>query len=165
MNVQRAKSRTKSNGMYTVEFAIVGSLFFLLFFAAIEVSRLLFTWNVLTEVSRRGARLATVCNILTAPQSDSQTIGQPSGVATLATFGDVNMLPNLSAANVTIQYLAFDGSTATSFGQVRLVRFEISNYQHELYIPGLFMTLNSPTFSTTLPRESLGVSPYAHTSC
>ena len=156
---------SKSKGVYTVEFAIVGSLFFLLFFAAIEVARLLFTWNVLTEVSRRGARLATVCNILTAPGVDSQSIDQPSGVAYLSTFGDVNMLPNLSVDNISIQYLTFDGSTAPTFGKVRLVRFEISNYQHNLYIPGLFITLNSPTFSTTLPRESLGVSPYAYTSC
>lgn len=158
-------SHTKNNGLYTVEFAIVGSLFFLLFFAAIEIARLLFTWNVLTEVSRRGARMATVCNILTAPGVDSQSIGEPSGVANLATFGDVSMLPNLTAANVNVEYLDTGGNAANVFLDVRFVRVEISNYQHQLLIPGLFLTLSSPTFSTTLPRESLGVSPYDYTSC
>ena len=51
----------KQKGIYTVEFAIVGAVFFLLFFAVLEVGRLFYTWNVLTEASRRAARLATVC--------------------------------------------------------------------------------------------------------
>ncbi len=154
-----------NRGVYTVEFAIVGSLFFLLFLAVIEISRLMFTWNVLTEVSRKGARLASVCNILDDPGNDSQTITLPTGVANLASFADMNMLPNLTGSNLRLSYLNLDGTNATNFTDVVLVRVEIINYQHKLLIPGAYFTLNSPSFSTTIPRESLGVSPFAYTDC
>lgn len=160
-----SKGKHKVNGVYTIEFAIVGSLFFLLFFAAIEIARLMFTWNVLTEVSRRGARLATVCNILDDPGVDDQTIVQPSGVARISSFSNNTILPNLSENNVLISYLQLDGTTASNFTDIVLVRVEIVNYQHQLLVPGSYITLNSPTFSTTLPRESLGVSPFAYTDC
>jgi len=52
----------KQHGVYSIEFALVGAVFFLLLFAVLEVGRLFFVWNVLTEASRRGARLATVCH-------------------------------------------------------------------------------------------------------
>ena len=48
-------NHSKQQGVYAVEFAIAGSLFFLLLFAVLEIGRLFFTWNVLTEVTRRGA--------------------------------------------------------------------------------------------------------------
>lgn len=159
------KQIKKLKGVYTVEFAIVGSLFFLMFFAAIEISRLLFTWNVLTEVSRRGARLATVCNLLSDTDVKTSII-EPAGVVNLASFGDITMIPNLSADNIEISYLKVDGSTAGNIGEIRLVRAEIINYQHQLLIPGLFITLNSPTFKTTLVSESLGAIPgNGYTTC
>lgn len=166
-NTCKRKRKNKANvaGVYTVEFAIVGSLFFLLFFAAIEIARLMFTWNVLTEVSRRGARLATVCNILESPGVDNQSIIQPTGVASLSSFDGKNMLPNLNANNLQISYLKLNGTQASNFTDIVLVRVEIINYQHELIIPGMSIILNSPSFSTTLPRESLGVSPFAYTDC
>ncbi|WOH39191.1 pilus assembly protein [Thalassotalea fonticola] len=159
------KQLKKHQGMYTVEFAIVGSLFFLIFFAALEISRLLFTWNILTEVSRRGARLATVCNLL-SDTSDLTSITEPLGVTNLASFGNISMIPNLTADNLNITYLDIDGVPATAIHEIRLVRAEIIDYQHELIIPGLFLTLNSPTFSTTLVSESLGAIPgVGYTTC
>ncbi|TRX54440.1 TadE/TadG family type IV pilus assembly protein [Thalassomonas sp. M1454] len=151
-------SQSKQDGLYTVEFAIVGSLFFLLFFACIEIGRLFFTWNVLTEVSRRGARLATVCNAL-SDTSDASSVNELLGVTQLATFSGIQIIPNLTTDNIEITYLELDGSEAGSLSDIRLVRAEIVNYQHELLIPGLYLTLNSPTFKTTLVSESLGAIP------
>ncbi|MDN3651727.1 pilus assembly protein [Thalassotalea ponticola] len=160
--------RNKVKGLYTVEFAIVGSVFLLLFFAAIEISRLMFTWNVLTEVSRRAARVATVCNLLT-DNTDITSIpvatSPPSGVTSAAIAGVENIIPNLSAANIRISYLTRTGANASSLSTLNLVRAEIINYQHDLLIPGLFITLNSPTFSTTLPAESLGATRWGYTTC
>ncbi|WP_371379444.1 TadE family protein [Thalassotalea aquiviva] len=152
-------------GVYTVEFAVVGSIFFLVLFAVLEVSRLMYTWSVLTEVSRRGARLAAVCNILTDPGLDGQTIGASTGIAGIASFEQQSLLPNFSANNVAVSYLTLNGSQATHFSDVRLVRVTIQNYQHNFLLPGFSITLNSPDFSTTIPRESLGVSRYDYTSC
>ncbi|NMP14875.1 TadE/TadG family type IV pilus assembly protein [Thalassotalea sp. Y01] len=158
----------RQSGIYTVEFAIVGSVFLLLFFAAMEISRLMFTWNVLTEVSRRAARVATVCNLLT-DTTDISTIpastAPPSGVTSSAVAGMESLIPNLSAANIQIFYLTGAGTNATTLSTLQLVRVEIVNYQHDLLIPGLFITLNSPTFSTTLPAESMGATRWGYTSC
>jgi len=156
--------KNRSKGVYSVEFAIVASLFFILFFAVIEFARLMYTWNVLTEVSRRGARLATVCNVL-ADTNNPASITQPSGVLSAATFDDAAIISNLTPANINISYLQYDGTAATTFSDIRLVRAEIVNYQHKLLIPFFTITLNSPGFSTTLPRESLGVTRETYTNC
>ncbi|MFT6926229.1 MAG: Flp pilus assembly protein TadG [Psychromonas sp.] len=166
--------RSKQKGVYAVEFAIVGSLFFVLFFAVIEFARVIFTWDVLTEVSRRGARLATVCHVqrqstdLTSP--DFRLIGAaatPNEVLTAAIFSDADydakMIPNLTPENIKISYLDYAGNTASTFAQISLVRAEIVNYSHQLLIPFFSITLNSPSFSTTLLRESLGVTRYGYT--
>jgi hypothetical protein len=167
--------KIKQKGVYAVEFAIVGSLFFVLLFAVIEFARVMFTWDVLTEVSRRGARLATVCHVqrqstdVTAP--DFRLISAaatPNDVLTAAIFSDADydakMIPNLTPENIKISYLDYAGNTATTFAQISLVRAEIVDYSHQLLIPFLNIPLlNSPSFSTTLPRESLGVTRYGYT--
>lgn len=168
--------KIKQKGVYAVEFAIVGSLFFVLFFAVIEFARVMFTWDVLTEVSRRGARLATVCHVprqssdVTSP--DFRLISAaatPDEVLTAAIFSDSidedsKMISHLGKDNLEISYLDYAGNTATTFAQISLVRAEIVNYQHPMFIPFFSITLNSPSFSTTLPRESLGVTRYGY-SC
>jgi len=131
-------------GVYAVEFAIVAGIFLMLLFAIIEVGRLMYTYNVLHEASRRAARIAVVCQMT---DTDIKNMGL---------FNGANLIPNLSPANLTISYLDKEGDEATGVAIV-LVRAEIANYQHEFLVPGLYRVINSPTFSTYLPRESLGV--------
>lgn len=151
--------RKNQRGVYAVEFAIVGSVFFIILFAVLEVGRLFFVWNILTEASRRGARLATVCDL------DQNAVAAHNDMITAALFDNVTLVPNLSAPNLTIEYLQYNGTPAPDFNNIRLVRASITNYQHQMIIPGLFLTLNSPSFSTTLPRESLGVTRFKYTQC
>ena len=136
-------ARRQQTGVYAVEFAIVASVFFVILFGAIEIARLLFTYNVLHEASRRAARLAVVCPV-------------SNDISSLALFNNANILPNLSVQNLEITYLAFDGTVATGTN-IDLVKAEIKNYTHQFLVPGLERTINSPSFVTTLPRESLGV--------
>ena len=152
----------KERGVYSVEFAIVGGLFFLLLFAVLEVGRLFFVWNVLTEASRRGARLATVCYFDTTVSTDLKAY-EP--MLRAAMFDNSTLAPSLTWSNLKVSYLNFDGSLAADKDDIELVRAEIINYQHQLIIPGLFITLNSPSFATTLPRESLGVTRQRTTLC
>jgi len=157
-----SKARHKQQGVYTIEFAIVGAVFFLLLFAVLEVGRLFFVWNVLTEASRRGARLATVCHF------DHASVSAFNPMREAALFDKVPMAPELAIANLRISYLQLNGTQiidSSNVNDIDLVRAEIINYQHQLIIPGLFMTLNSPSFSTTLPRESLGATRTKYTSC
>jgi hypothetical protein len=157
----------KQKGVYAVEFAIVASLFLILLFAVLECSRLLYTWNVLTEVSRRGARLATVCHITRGSDGDISIPSAPAGnVLSAAAFGDFKLIPNLSSANIDINYLKFNGEKADTFSEIRLVRAEIKKYSHQLLIPFIdSIPFDSPSFSTTLPRESLGVTKQTTTTC
>ncbi|WP_310733455.1 TadE/TadG family type IV pilus assembly protein [Colwellia sp. BRX10-3] len=145
-----------------MEFAIVGGLFFILLFAVFEVGRLFFVWNVLTEASRRGARLATVCYF------DTATISAYEPMRRAAMFDNITLAPGLTWSNLKISYLRLDGSVvdaADDLNDIKLVRAEIDKYEHQLIIPGLFITLDSPKFATTLPRESLGVTREKTTLC
>jgi len=63
----------KQGGITIVEFSIVAVLFFIIIFAIIEFGRLMFTWHVHNETSRRTARLASVCQVTTAEQADILT--------------------------------------------------------------------------------------------
>ncbi|WP_068545749.1 TadE/TadG family type IV pilus assembly protein [Thalassotalea crassostreae] len=158
LNSNKTSAKSKQAGLYTVEFAIVGSLFFLLFFAAFEIARLMFTLNVLTEASRRGARLLAVCPLVNVDEAAND-------VAKLASFDEGKLISQLTSDNILVKYLTFDGVPATSFSQIRLVRVEIRNFEHSLIIPGLDITLNSPSFATTIPRESLGETRWDDSVC
>ncbi|HEY0721815.1 MAG TPA: TadE family protein [Gammaproteobacteria bacterium] len=143
-------------GAHTVEFAVVGSMFFVLLFAAIEFGRLMFVWNTLDETSRRGARVAAVCPI------NSAAIKRVALFDTPGSSGSSPLLPDLSEANIYIDYLDAAGTSlsdpASSYLDIAYVRSSVINYHHHLIIPFFTQELVLPPFTTVLPRESLGVS-------
>lgn len=144
-------------GAHTVEFAIVGAMFFILLFAAIEFGRLLFTWNTLGEASRRGARVAVVCPI------EHGAIRRVALFDSNGSTGSSPILPDLSEANISIDYLDDSGvplvDPAGSYLEIAYVRSEVVGYQYHLIIPFFVQEFEMPPFTTVLPRESLGVSP------
>jgi hypothetical protein len=131
----------RQKGLYIVEFAIVGLLFFILLFGVIEFARALFVWNTLTEATRRGARLAVVCPV-NHPSIANVTVFNAPGAP-----GASPILPGLSSGMVSVSYPA------------GMVRVQITGYLHTLLIPLFSATLTAPVFETTLPRESLGCVP------
>ncbi|MBZ2168918.1 MULTISPECIES: TadE/TadG family type IV pilus assembly protein [Marinobacter] len=150
----------KQGGVYAVEFAIVASVVLVMIFAAFETGRLMFTFNTLEEVSRRAARLAVVC------QPDLEVVPEaPDGLKALALDGMDELVTGLTLNNLNIRYLAENGAVANTAMQIDLVSASVENYQHQLIIPGFFITLNAPGFTTTLPRESLGATRFGMTVC
>lgn len=152
--------RHQQKGLYIVEFALVAALFFVLLFAVIEFARALFVWNTLTEATRRGARLAVVCPVGHASIANVTVFNAP------AAAGASPILPGLDSSDVVTAYLDQTGTVTASFNDIRYVRVSIAGFTHTLLIPALLpglpaMTLNAPTFETTLPRESLGAVPDA----
>lgn len=138
----------QQTGLVTVEFALIGAFFFLILFSIIEFGRLLFTWNTLDEITRRAARLAAVC-----PISEQAT------VIDRAIFSG-NVISGLNSSHLQIEYLDTSFNTTSVLEQVRYVRSQVQNYQHQLLIPFLPSGLmTAPGFTTTLPSESLGTSP------
>jgi Flp pilus assembly protein TadG len=139
-------SRRNQRGTTTLEFAICGVVVLTLIFAVIELSRAMFMLGVLEESTRRAARVAAVC-----------PIGDPA----IATAGTFVTLPNFSAANLVTEYLnttgGVIGNPTANFGAIDYVRVRIVNYQLQLWIPFMNAAFQSPNFTVTLPRESLGV--------
>jgi hypothetical protein len=137
----------RQRGTTTVEFAIVGMVALALLFVIVEFGRILFSLNVLDESARRAARVAAVC-----------AVGD-SAITDAATF--VN-LPNLTNANVTVEYLSDNGAVlgdpaGANYPAIEFVRVSIVNYAFPVALPLIATIFTAPQISSTLPRESLGV--------
>lgn len=142
-------SRRLQSGITTVEFAIVGLLLIITFLVVIEFGRLLFTYNVLQEGARRGARVAAVCPVADPAITEAALLLE---------------LPGLTATNVRTQYLAENGAVlgdpaGTNYTDIRFVRVSLVEYDFDLFIPTPMLPsrLRAREFAVTLPRESLGV--------
>jgi Flp pilus assembly protein TadG len=147
--------RCRQQGVTTVEFAIVASVLLTLIFGVVEFGRALFVANALAESTRRGARMAAVC-----PVGDPR----PARVAIFANADGASLIArNLTTANVVVSYLNTAGATvvdpAANFAAIRYVRVSIVGYTQEMLIPFLMPSFLMPSFTATLPIESLGYAP------
>ena len=99
------------------------------------------------------------------------TIPPLPNIAVFNNAGGANspLIYGLSTANMEIRYLsdvgAVVGDPVGNYGDIAYVRARIVNLQHQLLIPLFVRTFFTPTFSTTVPRESLGVSKDGITPC
>jgi len=143
------KTRLRQSGTTTVEFAIVGLVLAMVVLGVIEFSRIIFTMNALQEGARRGARVAAVCQV---------------GNTTVAETAVLLKMTDLSTANVVVEYLdangAVLGNAAGAYGSIAYVRVRIVDYSISVCLPFINPTFNVPEFSSTLPRESLGIPRY-----
>lgn len=121
-------------GVAAVEFALIASIFFTLLFGIIELGRVLFLMNAATEATRLGARVAVVCDV-----------GSPAVRNRMR-----GLLGVLDNEDIDVRYFP-EGCTRSSCESVT-VSIE---HQVRTYIPFVPMTIDLPSFSTSLPRESL----------
>ncbi len=146
---------TRQKGTTTVEFAIVGALFFLILFGIVEIGRALFVWNGLADISRRAARIAAVC-----PPNDPDITR--AAIYTAVTDGsDSSVISGLNPADVKLSYFTSTmtpvaSPETTGFSSIRYVQASIDGYIHKMLIPTMNITLTPPDFATTVPAESLG---------
>lgn len=160
-------NRKRMQGIYVVEFAIIGLLLFVLLFGVLEMGRLLFTVNALDEVVRRGARLAAVCDIADTEILRKAVLNSDGGNSS-------PLIANLTTDDLTLVYLNEDGAVvgnpgdltgANGFRAIRYVQVRVDNFIFNLLIPGLGGNIALPVFRSTLPRESLGRSLEGETAC
>ena len=137
-------------GITTVEFAVVATVLFTMLFGVVEFGRVMYSFALLAEGTRRAARLATVC-----PLNDA-------GIAATANFGS---LPSFTSSNVQVQYLDASGTPTGTYSSIAYVQVQIAGYAIPLSIPFINPTVTSPAFAVTLPRESLGVTRTATYTC
>ncbi|WP_298235031.1 TadE/TadG family type IV pilus assembly protein [uncultured Azohydromonas sp.] len=129
----------RQRGAMAVEFGVSAFLFLMALLGAMEVGRLLWTWNAAAEATRLGARLAAVCG---RNDSDIKT-------------RMIERLPALKKSQISLAYTNPGDVAACNDVNCRFVRVELQGHTHALLVPlpsgGISIKL--PTFSTTLPRE------------
>jgi Flp pilus assembly protein TadG len=137
----------KMHGVALVEFAIIASMLMMLMFACVEFGRGTYILASLNEGTRRAARLAAVC-----------PINDPAITAAVNFLGAA---PGFTSANVSVNYLDNTGASlgaTPAFVNVAYVSVSIVGYTIPLSIPLISETLTSPSYTVTLPAESLGLS-------
>lgn len=147
--------RKSQQGLATVEFAIVGAVFFMVLFGVLEFGRALFVANLMVEGTRRGARVAAVCGVGSA------------SIATAAVFADgtgsSRFVPGLDTDDVAVSYLNQAGAPVANplenMASISYVQVRIVGYQQTMMIPFIMSSFLMPEFTATLPAESLGYSP------
>ena len=154
-------SRKHQQGLAAVETAIVALLALVTLFGTIEIARAFFVYVTLEEATRRGARVAAVCQV-NDPAIREITVLSPGGPAS-------NVIHGLTTANVVVQYLDQAGNPIADpvggFGLIRYVRVRIVAFSQQLMIPLFIQNFLTPNFETTLPAESLGVWPGGFSPC
>lgn len=140
----RAKRRDQA-GAVVMEFALAFSLFSVAFLAVIEFSRLMLTWGAAAEATRRGARLASICEFGTNQASLIRSQVKPlltaSGQVDLGQRTDWLMIDYLPAGC---------GPDSCTMVDVRLNAVSAS-----LLIPGLSNAIPLPAFPARLTREAM----------
>jgi len=153
----------RQKGVAAVELALVAAVVLVVLFAVFETARLFFVANALEEATRRGARVAAVCQV-NDPAIREIAIFNPSGGG-----GASPLVYGLTTANIRVDYVANDGTVIGdplgNFIDIDAVRVSIQNYQHDLIIPLFMRSIAMPAFATTVPRESLGVTREGYTNC
>lgn len=156
----------RQQGAAAVEFAIVCLLFFTILFAILEFGRMLYVYNTMQEVTRRGARAAVV-----------RWIDQTATIKSIALFGGAAIPAGaeVTAANINIAYLTKAGAVAAPLPDdpgdnlsacgdatrtascIYSVRVSIDGVNYSPMV-SLFSFLNIalPTSVVTMHAESLG---------
>lgn len=153
------KKHTLKNqkGLTLIEFTLVATAFFIVFFLFIELAIYLYAMQTFNDMSRKAARLGTVCY----PSADISTM-----VTQGASLG-------ISEDNIVVDYLSssgsklFDNPLSPSVSQIEsiyYVRSRVVNYS--FHITGILAylgigdsngELSMPSLETVLPVQSLGL--------
>ncbi|MEZ9974779.1 hypothetical protein BCS96_02340 [Vibrio breoganii] len=155
--ITNRKARTsRQNGLAIIEFTVVSAVLLIVLFGIIEIARFVFSLQMLNEVTRRGARLATVCYV-----DQATKIPDLTSIKALAPYGyEKEMLK--------IDYLDDEGNVLYSgtgtisndtFLDIRFVRARIVDFSYAFSLLKNILgdSISMPSFETILPSESLGI--------
>jgi hypothetical protein len=139
----RSRFFAKQAGAAIVEFAVSAVVFLSLLLGIMDFGRMLFTWNAAAEATRRGARIAAVCDQLTPDQVRDRMR---------------RIVPQLQNANIVINYYNPPGTISTTCDKsnCKAVEVSLSGFTFDPISPFLpFGAMAVPDFRTYLPRESM----------
>ena len=130
-------NKQKNKGVYTVEFTLVSALFLLTIFMVMEGIRYMYLMNAASEITRRGARMAAVCNIGAAGIIREMTTRYPGLTAQNVIIGYPQKPPACTESDCQTVKVSLKGLSTTIIG----VTFDVTTITRD--------------FATTLPRESM----------
>lgn len=138
--------KSNERGTTLVEFSIAATVFLTAMFGVIEFGRALWVHNALADAARKGARYAVLHSANDVAEVKNVVVyGDPAG-------GTKTTVPNLTTANVTVNYSDFALNRGT-------VTVSVTNYQFQFVIPLVGTTITMPGYTTTLTGESVGFIP------
>jgi hypothetical protein len=179
-----ARPKIPAAGTAAIEFALLATFFFMLVFGIIEVSRLLYVFNTLQEVTRRGAVAAV--NVY---PSDTAAIAKVRQYAVFRDSpGDLPLAQPVTDQHIRLDYLAYDlsvipqGSWPICAAQnrqicmanphssscIRFVRVRVCDPAHtdgcysvhsRMLVPLVPLSLPLPKAETIATVETLGYKP------
>lgn len=156
----------RQQGVAAVEFAIICLLFFTILFAILEFGRMLYVYNTMQEVTRRGARAAVV-----------RWKDQTDTIKSIALFGGTSLPAGaeVATANINIAYLKKNGDEVTDFPDdpgdnlsacgdatradncIYSVRVSIDGVTYSPMVSLFsFLNISLPTSVVTMHAESMG---------
>jgi Flp pilus assembly protein TadG len=135
-------------GAALVEFAIAATVFLTAMFGVLELSRMLWVHNALTDATRRGARYA-----ITQGRSTAVT----TAVKNMTVYGNAAgtgspLVDGLTPAQVFVDYDGYELGGGT-------VTVHVENYDFRFVVPIIGTTIRMPAYSTTLTGETAGFVP------
>lgn len=166
MKTTHTNTRHQQHGSAVVEFAFICLLFFTILFAILEFGRMMYVYNTMQEVTRRGARAAVV-----------RWIDQTAAIKSIAFFGGTAIPAGAEVEDddMVIEYLNQAGGTSfpqpTSPGDnlsacgdalrtsecIFSVRVSITGVSYSPMVNLFsFLGITLPTASVTMHAESLG---------
>ena len=179
------RSGAAQRGTTAVEFGLCSVVFFVFVFFLLELARVMYLWNTMTDTTRRIARVASYSDPADAAAIRLAAPFRPDGTLPLGN--------GIGAANVALSYLNNamapvaplpcpaqnlincaanpDGASCVRFVQVRLCANGAGACDPLVYTP-LFLPhalvpwiFNFPSFATLTPAGTLGFRPGAADAC
>jgi len=130
-----SNQKKHQQGVAAVEFALIAVILFTLLFGIMEMGRVLFMMNTTAEATRLGARIAVVCD---RDNSVEFIKGRMTDIA--------NFLPRDS---INVNYV-----DSTSSGRT-YITVSVIGVPVQSIVSLIPFNFEMPSFSTTLPRESM----------
>lgn len=148
LNIQIRAVHRSERGATLLEFSLAAMVFFLALFGVLEVGRLLWIHNTLTEAVRQGARYASL-----HAQNEAQVKAVVVYGVAVPAAGAQPVAAGLTTDLVQVAY-------SSPFGvKIGAVTVTISGYAFNFTVPLLGRVVNLPMYKSTMTAESAGVMP------
>ncbi|CAM3995665.1 TadE family protein [Vibrio neonatus] len=152
----------KNRGLAVIEFTIVSTVLLIALFAIMEFARFVFSLQMLNEVTRKSARLASVCYV--TEQGNIPSLASITAVAPSGYEPSMLSIDYLDGSGQLVDTAIFNSGSATveqvdeQFEKIRFVRTKIENFSFGFsLLSSLLGSVVTPNFETIVPAESLGI--------